>query len=261
MLSRVRAIAAGAGLAALAGLVSSCATERDSSRPSMPAAADSARLLRALHAELRGLASNPDFNIEFDSTRVEVLPGVRSRVVQGLTYHWAVLLYPDSIQSDVGGIRGLVATRDTLIQALRHAADWSDIAKGWEPNSREAAAWACAELSQVHYRRGPRFSAAVFGLDTIRHHFPVEMYSPEAIAYLARTLPDTLIVEDPKFPSSLRRVRLWLVHPGFGSLADEVVCELPSPMSSAGTSASIVIIRSLPRPRFPFDTIWPKRSR
>lgn len=242
MLSSIKAIAAGATFAAVVAVVASCATERDGTRTSIPAGADSVRLRRAVYAELRALASNSDFNIEFDTMRVSIWSAIPSRAVPGLAYHWAGLSYPSS----ASGVWALVATRDTLMQAVRHAVDWSVIAKGWQPNSREAAAWACAELYQVQYVTGPRFRAAVFGLDTLSRHFPPEMYGSGERERMERQLPDTFIVEDPKFPSHRRRVRLWVVYPSLGSIADEVACELPSPMWILGTPASLAIIRSLP---------------
>ena len=211
----------------------------------MPVDADSVRLRRAVYAELRALASNSDFNIEFDTMRVHIWPEIPSRAIPGLAYHWAGLAYPSS----ASGVTALVATRDTLIQAVRHAVDWSVIARGWEPSSREAAAWACAELYQVQYLTGPHLRAAVSGLDTLSRHFPPEIYGPEERELMERQLPDSFIVEDPAFPSHRRRVRLWVVYPSLRFLADEVVCELPSPMWVLGTPASLAIIRSLPRTR------------
>jgi len=157
-----------------------------------------------------------------------------------MEYHWAELPSPGN---DVGGIMVLVATRDTTIAVVRHAGDWSEVARGWEPGTREQAAWACAELYRIQYRGGPRDQADVFGLDTL----PVLAMLPGEREWLLHSLRDTFVVEEPAFPAIARRVRLWVVNPEEASLADEVACELPSPMWIDQYSANLAIVRSLSR--------------
>lgn len=243
VLSRRSALAARAVLLAVVVAGASCATERDGARTSTPAGTDSVRVRRALHAELRALAPNPDFIVEFDTARVHLWPAIPSRAVPGLVYHRATLTHPLGNQ----GTMALVATRDTLIRPIRNVVDWSEIAAGWEPSSREAAAWACAELYHLQYRRSPRWQAAVFGLDTVSRFFPPEVYTPAYLMRMERQLPDTFIVENPKYMSSRYRVRLWVVWPEYDALAVEVACELPAPMWEYGSPAGLAVIRSLPR--------------
>jgi hypothetical protein len=238
VLSRRSALAARAVLLAVVVAGASCATERDGSRTSTPAG--TVRL--ALHAELRALAPNPDFIVEFDTARVHLWPAIPSRAVPGLVYRWASLTYPLGNQ----GTTALVATRDTLIRPVRNVVDWSEIAAGWVPSSREAAAWACAELYHLQYRRSPRWQAPVFGLDTVSRFFPPGVYTSADLKRMERQLPDTFIVENPKYMSSRYRVRLWVVWPEYDALAVEVACELPAPMWEHGSPAGLAVIRSLP---------------
>lgn len=243
VLSRRGVLAARAVVLAVVVVAASCATERDGSRTSTPIDADSARVRRALHAELRALAPNPEYIVEFDTARVHLWPAIPSRAVPGLVYHRATLTYPLRNQ----GTRALVATRDTLIRPVRNVVDWSEIAAGWEPSSPKAAAWACAELYHLQYRRSPRWQAAVFGLDTVSRFFPPEVYTPADLKRMERQLPDTFIVENPKYMSSRYRVRLWVVWPEYDALAVEVACELPAPMWEYGSPAGLAVTRSLPR--------------
>lgn len=199
------------------------ATPRDDSVASMPSAADSVRLHRAMLTELSMLASNPDFDVEFDTTRVSFAPRLLSRAVPGLEYHWAHL---ESRVTSHGGIWALIATRDTLMRAVRHAVDWSAIARDWTPSTREAAAWACAELYRIQYHGGPRDQAEVFGLDSL----PTQALLSGEREWLEKQLPDTFVVENRPNHARGRRVRLWVVNPEMRTLADEVACELPEPM-------------------------------
>ena len=112
-----------------------------------------------------------------------------------------------------------------------------------EPGTREAAAWACAELYRIPTHGGPRDQAEVFGLDTL----PTLALMPGERQWLQRQLPDTFVVADAPFPGIALRVRLWVVNPEISTVADEIACELPVPMWIMGQPANLAIIRSLPR--------------
>ena len=192
-----------------------------------------------LLAELRSLASEQHIRMALDTANV-TFATTQSRAVPGLLYHWAGLPSP---VIDHGGIMALVATRDTTMRVVRYPVEWSAVASGWEPGTREAAAWACAELYRIPTHGGPRDQAEVFGLDTL----PTLALMPGERQWLQRQLPDTFVVADAPFPGIALRVRLWVVNPEISTVADEIACELPVPMWIMGQPANLAIIRSLPR--------------